>query len=92
VPGRLKKVNKVARPGGGVAAVGAFPPFSFVMIEDTVSITEEPEPLLYRATRIGGRYMGHDRADVYGKRNAVPGELVVRVRPVRIVGYERVAD
>jgi hypothetical protein len=29
--------------------------------------------------------MGADRADEFGKRNGVPGELVVRLRPTRIV-------
>ena len=32
------------------------------------------------ATRIGGRYMGEDRAEEFGRRNGVPGELVVRIR------------
>jgi hypothetical protein len=36
------------------------------------------------ATLTGGRYMGADRAAEYGRRNAVPGELVVRVRPTKI--------
>jgi hypothetical protein len=31
------------------------------------------------ATRIGGRYMGADVAEEYGRRNGVPGELMVRV-------------
>jgi len=68
------------------------PPFSFVMIEGTATVVEDPGQLLYWATRIGGRYMGQDRAESYGTRNAVPGELVVRVHPTRIVGYERVAE
>jgi hypothetical protein len=29
--------------------------------------------------------MGHDRAAEYGKRNAVPGELIVRLRPTRVI-------
>ena len=37
------------------------------------------------ATRAGGRYMGADRADEFGRRNAVPGELVVRVRPTKVI-------
>jgi hypothetical protein len=28
--------------------------------------------------------MGADRADEYGRRNGVPGELVVRVRPTKV--------
>ena len=29
--------------------------------------------------------MGPDRAEEFGRRNAVPGELVVRVRPVKVL-------
>ena len=55
-------------------------------------ISEDPEELLYWATRIGGRYMGADLADEFGKRNAVPPEVVVRVRPERVVAKVDVAD
>ena len=44
------------------------------------------------ATRIGGRYMGADRADEFGARNGVPGELLVRLRPARIVSAFDAAD
>ena len=36
--------------------------------------------------------MGADRAEEYGRRNGVPGELLVRVTPQRIVGETGVAD
>jgi hypothetical protein len=36
--------------------------------------------------------MGEDQAEAYGKRNAVPGELLVRVRPMKIVAVKGVAD
>jgi len=29
--------------------------------------------------------MGPDRAEEFGRRKAVPGELVVRIRPVKVV-------
>jgi len=29
--------------------------------------------------------MGHERAEEYGKRNAVPGELIVRLRPAKVI-------
>jgi hypothetical protein len=43
------------------------------------------------ATRIGGRYLGAHRAEEIGRRNAVPGELVVRVRPSKVVSAFDVA-
>ena len=44
--------------------------------------------MLNIATRTGARYMGADRADEFGRRNAVPGELAVRVRPTKVTGFD----
>jgi PPOX class probable F420-dependent enzyme len=68
------------------------PPFAFVMIEGIATTSEDPAALRYWATRIGGRYMGAEAADAYGARNAVPGELLVRVKPTRVVAYSAIAD
>lgn len=35
--------------------------------------------------------MGEDRAEEFGRRNAVPGELLVRVTPDRIIAEADVA-
>ena len=68
------------------------PPFSFVQVQGEVTLSEDPEELIATATRIGGRYMGADRAQEFGRRNGVPGELVVRVRPTKIVKSFNLAD
>lgn len=68
------------------------PPFSFVTLAGTVTTSTDPDELLYWGTRIGGRYMGPARAEEYGRRNAVPPEMVVRVHPTRIVAKVDVAD
>ena len=68
------------------------PPFHFVVIEGSSELTAGDPDLLYWATRIGGRYMGADRADEYGGRNAVEGELLVRVTPQKIVAYKNISD
>lgn len=68
------------------------PPFSFVTVTGTVEISEDPDDLLRWATIIGGRYMGADRAEEYGKRNGVPGELLCRLHPTRIVSAFNVSD
>src|SRR5437660_9675925 len=61
------------------------PPFSFVTIAGRAEISEDAADLLRWATRIGGRYMGADRAQEFGRRNAVPPEMLIRVTPTRIV-------
>ncbi len=68
------------------------PPFTFVSIEGVASVSEDPDELLHWATVIGGRYMGEDRAGDYGARNGVPGELVVRLRPTRVVAVAELSD
>jgi PPOX class probable F420-dependent enzyme len=67
------------------------PPYSYVMIEGAVSFSEDPGELLHWATRIGGRYMGADQAEAYGKRNSTPGEVIVRIIPSKISAYKDVA-
>lgn len=67
------------------------PPISFVTVAGTAMISTDPAQMLAWATRIGGRYMGFDRAAEYGRRNAVPPELLVRVTPSRVVAKVDVA-
>jgi len=68
------------------------PPFAFVTLAGTATTSTDPDALIYWATRIAGRYIGPDRAEEYGRRNAVPPELLVQVTPTRIVGALSVAD
>lgn len=68
------------------------PPFAYVLIEGIATLSEDPAELRAWATRIAGRYMGAAAAQAYGARNGVPGELLVRVRPTRVVAERAVAD
>lgn len=68
------------------------PPFHFVIAEGTAELSEDDPDLLYWSTRIGGRYMGAERADALGRRNAVPSELLVRVTPTKVLAHKNVAD
>jgi PPOX class probable F420-dependent enzyme len=68
------------------------PPFSFVVVEGKAEVSEDPDDLLHWATRIGGRYMGAANAEAYGRRNAVPGELLVRLRPAHVIARAGIAD
>jgi len=61
------------------------PPYSFVQVQGEAALSEDPAELVDIATRTGARYMGADRAEEYGRRNGVPGELVVRITPTKIV-------
>lgn len=67
------------------------PPFAFVIVEGTAVLQDNPPDNLHWATQIGGRYMGADQAEAFGKRNGVPGELLVRVTPTKIIAQKDVA-
>lgn len=68
------------------------PPFAFVLVEGVATWSEDPAEVADWAARIGGRYMGADRAAEYGARNGVPGELLVRVTPTHVVAVADLAD
>ncbi|MFI0938647.1 PPOX class F420-dependent oxidoreductase [Streptomyces sp. NPDC021020] len=67
------------------------PPFSFVLVEGLATLSEDPDELHGSAARIAARYMGADRAEEFAARNAVPGELVVRVRIEKVVALSDLA-
>jgi PPOX class probable F420-dependent enzyme len=67
-------------------------PFAFASIEGDVGLSDDLDTMRHWATRIAARYTGEDQPDAYGKRNAVPGELLVWVRPTKIVAVKGVAD
>jgi PPOX class probable F420-dependent enzyme len=61
------------------------PPYAFVQVQGTAELSNDPEELLRTATAIAARYVGPDRAEAFGERNAAPGELVVRLRPTKVL-------
>lgn len=63
------------------------PPYAFVQVKGSAELSEEPGDLVATATATARRYMGADRAEEFGQRNAVPGELVVRLRPAKIIAH-----
>jgi PPOX class probable F420-dependent enzyme len=68
------------------------PPFSYVTIDGTATLSDDLARLLRWATVIGGKYMGADQAAAFGTRNAVPGEVLVRVTPNKIIAQAAIAE
>ena len=68
------------------------PPFAFVKYDGTAEMSDDLGELRRWATIIGGRYMGPERAEEFGRRNGVPGEYLVRVRIDRVEAEAGVAD
>jgi PPOX class probable F420-dependent enzyme len=67
------------------------PPFHFVVLNGRARLSEDLTELRHWATRIAARYMGEDRAEEYGARNGVPGELLVRVTVEQVVAVKDLA-
>jgi PPOX class probable F420-dependent enzyme len=66
-------------------------PYAFVIIEGQVELTDAAEDRLEWATKIARRYMGEELAQVYGERNSVEGEILVRLKPSKIIAKADVA-
>ncbi|MEV5849089.1 PPOX class F420-dependent oxidoreductase [Streptomyces sp. NPDC051985] len=67
------------------------PPFHFVVLSGRARLSEELDEVRDWATRISARYMGQERAEEFGARNGVPGELVVRVAVEKVVALKDLA-
>ncbi|MFC7845419.1 PPOX class F420-dependent oxidoreductase [Streptomyces sp. NPDC057382] len=68
------------------------PPFSFVVVQGRARVSEDLDEVRHWATRIGARYMGAERAEEFGARNGVPGELLVRVTVEKVLAEADIAD
>ena len=66
-------------------------PYHFVAVRGAVSLSVGSEDLLTWATRIAERYVPAGRAEEYGRRNGIPGELVCRLKIERITGVSEIA-
>ncbi|MEU6988456.1 PPOX class F420-dependent oxidoreductase [Streptomyces sp. NPDC046324] len=87
------KGRNLARDGQAAICVDDDrPPFAFVTLRGRAEISEDLVELRRWAARIGARYMGEDRAEEFGARNGVPGELLVRVRIEKVTAESGVAD
>lgn len=88
----VKGRSLLAEPRVALCVDDDRPPFSFVVVEGRVEVVDDDAALLAWATRLGGKYMGAGRAEEYGRRNAVPGELLVRLRPDRVLAHKDISD
>ncbi|NLE81488.1 MAG: PPOX class F420-dependent oxidoreductase [Rhodococcus sp.] len=68
------------------------PPFSFVLVTGSTVVSEELSDVRHWARRIAARYMGEDRADEFGDRSGVPGELVIRLHAEKVQAYRGISD
>ena len=87
------KANAIRRdPRVAICFDDERPPFSYVIVHGQARLSDDQDELRRWTSVLGGRYMGADRADEYGARNGVPGELLVRVTPTKVLTARNVAD
>jgi hypothetical protein len=86
------KGKNLARTGYAAMSIDdERPPFSFVTLEGPVELSDDLGQVRHWATILGGRYMGEETAADFGERNAVPGELLVRLRPQKVTSAKDLA-
>jgi PPOX class probable F420-dependent enzyme len=68
------------------------PLFSFVTINGIAEIiSNEPSEVYKWAKIIAARYMGYNKSQEYGRRNSAEGELLVKIKPIRVIGEKNIA-
>lgn len=67
------------------------PPFSLVTVSGPVTVSTDVEAMLPFAIEIAARYMGPELGEQYGRRNAVEGEMLVRMRVEHVVALRDIA-
>lgn len=68
------------------------PPFSFVTVYGIAKIHHYKQNKLFKmASQIALRYMGKDKAEEYGRRNSTKGEVLVRIKPKKIIAEKDIA-
>lgn len=68
------------------------PLFSFVLLDGIAQIERVESSEIYKwAKTIAARYMGDDKSEEYGKRNSGEGEILVKIKPIKIVGQKDTA-
>ena len=69
------------------------PLYSFVTIDGIAEIISnvKTDELFKWAKIIAARYMGNDKAEEYGKRNSSEGELLLKIKPTKVIGQKDLA-
>jgi len=89
----VKGKNLLRDPRVMISVDDEQPPVAFVRVDSRANVQAlSPQDLLPWTTRISSRYVATGQADAYGKRNAVEGELLVRVPLTKVTARKGIAD
>jgi PPOX class probable F420-dependent enzyme len=90
----VKARNLARDPRAGLVVDDAAFPFAYVLVEGRCEVGDLRDDLATLrgwTTRIAARYVPADRVESFGARNAVAGELLVRLRPDHVVAQTEIA-
>ncbi|MFB4307176.1 PPOX class F420-dependent oxidoreductase [Actinomadura sp. GTD37] len=91
--GETAKARNLRRdPRAALCVDDDTPPFAYVEARGEVTLSDDLDELVDVATRAGARYAGPDQAEEMGRRNGVPGEVVVRLHPTKVIAYGGITD
>ena len=69
------------------------PLFSFVLIRGIAKILPYRKRVILKwAIRIAERYMGKKKANTYGERNSGDGEVLVQIKPTKVIAEKDTAS
>jgi PPOX class probable F420-dependent enzyme len=86
--GTLKGKSLLRDPRAALVVDLEAPPYAFVLVEGTVTISEDLEEMLPLSIEIAKRYVDADQAEEFGRRNAVAGELLIRLPLDKVVALD----
>lgn len=87
----VKGRNLQRDPRAAVSVDDEQPPYAFALLEGVATLDGDLDEMYRWALPISARYMGDDQAERYARRNAVAGELLVRLTPTKVVAQGDVA-
>jgi PPOX class probable F420-dependent enzyme len=67
------------------------PPYAFVMVEGVAEMSRDPGAIRDGAFRIGRRYLGEEGAGQFVSYATGPSNVLVRIRPTRLVAQDHIA-
>jgi PPOX class probable F420-dependent enzyme len=67
------------------------PPYAFVMVEGIAEMSKDPGEIRDGALRIGRRYLGDEGAEQFVRYATGPSNVLVRIRPTRMVAQDHIA-
>jgi PPOX class probable F420-dependent enzyme len=90
--GTVKGRNLVRSGQATITVDIAEPPFAYVSVGGAIEVSTDLDAMLPWSIKLAARYMGDEQAEAFGRRNAVEGELLLRLTPDNTVAFAGVAD